>query len=225
MDIGCCQVFKYLHVNLCSGSFKSAGTVILAVCSREYRNKHTGLCNLMIADINSVCMEQSVFINGSLFMILRCCKICSSSVIFTGICFKHFFQSSCPCLHSLFQRNFSISVRELRISSNFTDHCIGNGKTSHFVSRNLKYQITKSRSKEVSWVKIVLDLNAKAVSKCHFCNCSSQSVTVKSICGKNASLLHILVKFSVLVHNALIIRKLICILWRTKPYKPASCFF
>ena len=71
----------------------------------------------------------------------------------------------------------------------------------------------------------MLNLNTKAVSKCHFCNCISQSVTVKSICGKNASLLHILVKFSVLVHNALIIRKLICILWRTKPYKPASCFF
>ena len=30
MDIGCCQVFKYLHVNLCSGSFKSAGDELQA---------------------------------------------------------------------------------------------------------------------------------------------------------------------------------------------------
>ena len=179
MDIFCCKVLEYLYVYLSACSLKCTGAVILAVCSREYRNKYTRFCHFMFAYIDAVC-----FVKGTVICL---------DVLGSCCCFKYILQSSFPCGKRLFQSDLCITVGELRIIRNLTDHSIGNGKLTDFSIRNLTDDIAECRSKEISWIKVMLDLYTHAVTKGHLADCSSDSMTVKCICGDHTACLDILV--------------------------------
>ena len=212
MDIFSSQVLEYFYIHLCTCTLECTCAVILAVCSREYRNKYTRFCNFVLAYIDAVCMIKLLISVSCLFIILR------------RNCLKYFFQSTFPCIFSFVYSDHCISIGEVTVSSYFTDHCISDGKLSNLTIRNFQDNITKSRCKEISRIKVMLDLHAHAITKCHLCNCSCNTMAVKCISRNNFAVLHIFMKFFILIHDSCIIRQIILILRCAKPYQFVSCF-
>ena len=70
-DLCSSQVLEYFYIHLCTCTLKCTCTVILAVCSREYRNKYTRFRNLVLAYINVVCTIKLLISVSCLFVILR----------------------------------------------------------------------------------------------------------------------------------------------------------
>ena len=81
MDIFCCKVLEYLYVYLSACSLKCTGAVILAVCSREYRDKYTRFCNFMFAYIDAVCFVKGTVISLDLFSSCCCLKYALQSFL------------------------------------------------------------------------------------------------------------------------------------------------
>ena len=212
MDIFSSQVLEYFYIHLCTCTLKCTCTVILAVCSREYRNKHARFCNFVLAYINAVCTIKLLISVSCLFIILR------------RNCLKYFFQSTFPCIFSFVYSDHCISIGEVTVSSYFTDHCISDGKLTNLTIRNFQDNIAKSRCKEISRIKVMLNLYTHAITKCHLCNCCCNTMAVKCISRNNFAVLHIFVKFFILIHDSCIIRQIILILRCTKPYQFVSCF-
>ena len=193
-------------LTLRTSTLKCTCTVILAVCSREYRNKYTRFCNFVLAYIDAVCTIKLLISVSCLFIILR------------RNCLKYFFQSTFPCIFSFVYSDHCISIGEVTVSSYFTDHCISDGKLTNLTIRNFQDNIAKSRCKEISRIKVMLNLYAHAITKCHLCNCSCNTMAVKCISRNNFAVLHIFMKFFILIHDSCIIRQIILILRCAKPY-------
>ena len=211
MNILCCQVLEDFDIHFCAGSLKCTGTVVFAVSSREYRNKYTRFCNFVFAYINVFCMIQLVF--------------CRFFIFFTGNCLEDSFQSSFPCFYCFCLSDHSISVGEFAIPGNFTDQCVSDGKLADFFCRNFHDDVTKSRSKEISRIQIMLDLYTNCVTKCHLGNCCCNTVTIQCIGRNNFAVLDIIMEFFVLIHDSCVIRQIILITRCTQPYQFISCFF
>ena len=178
MDIFCCQVFEYFYIYFSACSLKCTSAVVLAVCSREYRNEYAWFCHFMFAYIDAVC-----FVKGTVicFDILGSC-----------CCLEYVLQSALPCGKCLFQSDLSIAVGEFRIVCSLTDHCVSDSKLADFSIRNFADDISECRGKEISWIKAMLDLHAHTVTKCHLADCGGDSMTVKCICGDHTASLDIL---------------------------------
>ena len=151
-------------------------------------------------------------------------SVSSFFIILRRNSFEYFLQSTFPCILSFCYSDHCISIREVTITSYFTDHCISNGKFANFVCRNFQNDIAKSRCKEISRIKIVLNLHAHTITKCHLRNCCCNTMAVKCISRNNFAFLHIFMKFLILIHDSCIIRKIILIFRCTKPYQFISCF-
>ena len=104
---------SYTHL-----SFKSTGAVVLAVGSWEYRNEYARFCYFMLADINILCIINTILIG--------CFRIFSlyshgnrSIVFFTGGCLKDLLQSACPCPVSY--THLDVYKRQISCSCHFPD--------------------------------------------------------------------------------------------------------
>ena len=146
----------------------------------------------MLADINILCIINTILIG--------CFRICClyshgsrSVVFFAGGCLEYFLKSACPCLVSLIQSNLSVSIGEFTIICYFTDHGICDRKLTNLFSRNFQNQIAEAWCKEVSWIQVMLNLHAHCISKCHFADSCSNTMTVKCICRNHFASLHVIV--------------------------------
>ena len=82
-DVLGAHVLEYLCDDLCTRTLKCLRAVVLAVCSREYRNEYGRSADLMIADHNVLCLK---------YFVLNC--------FFPDIalCREYILESCVPCL-------------------------------------------------------------------------------------------------------------------------------
>ena len=73
-NIGSTHIAEYFYDCFCSCSLKSSLTVILTVCSREYRNKYSRLSDLVFADMYFFCIKKTCV---NLLVLSLCFGICS----------------------------------------------------------------------------------------------------------------------------------------------------
>ena len=142
-----------------------------------------------------------------------------------GIRREYFLKRLLPCSLCICLCNFHVFVRKCCCLCHFTDHCVSDCKLRYFLCRNLCYNISKCRHKEISCVHIMIYLHTHTVTKCHLADRRCNTVSVQRVSRDDSSCLNILSEFSIDFHHLIVFRNIILICWNAKPYKLITCRF
>ena len=205
-DILCCEILEYLDYCVSACSFKCLSTIILTVCSREYRNKYCRLSHFILAYIDILCIVKTA--------IYLACIVCC-------LCMENALKLCCPYLDSLLNRKHHIVTLDSLLIVYIADYrgCIWNTCCINYLSdlwkcinRNLSYDITKARCKECIACHLILDGYTKLVTKCHLWYCCCEAFSVKCICWNNCAILDKISDCCIKCHNLIIFWKIKLIL-------------